>query len=311
MDRRSFIVTALAAIATPKKSVADSIFAKNYGWIAEDRQLTRRLYDVSNLKGFGQNKTACLWKAYTAVRGHDWIAHQQIGPDCVAHASGSCMDLLTCTRIESGKREKYINDSSTDMIYAGGRKLIAGNPRGAGMQGSWAIKYLTNYGNLLRQNYGEYDLTPYNTETLRYWSRVGIPESLQEEAKKHPLLAHIQVNTFEEVRDVISAGYPVIFCSFMGANNDKRDEDGFIKPSGKWAHAWTIAGVQDGRRPGVCLINSHGTSFGKGPKTYNQPDGSVWIDAEHIDHHLKRFNDSYAVSDYRGFIAPDRKYIFW
>jgi hypothetical protein len=311
MDRRSFLAATAAIIVSPKKSIADNLFARNYGWIAKDRQLTRRLYDISNLRNFGENKVACLWKAFSAVRGHDWITHQQIGPDCVAHGSASSLDLLTCTRIDSGKREKYVNDSSTDMIYAGGRKLIAGNPRGAGMQGSWAVDYLTQYGNLLRQNYGTYDLTEYSTETLRYWTRVGVPESLQDEAKKHPLLAHIQVSTFEEARDVISAGYPVIFCSLMGANNDKRDEDGFIKPSGRWAHCWTMAGVQDGRRPGVCLINSHGRSFGTGPKTHNQPDGSVWIDAEQIDKHLRTFNDSYAVSDYRGFTAPEKKYIFW
>ena len=179
------------------------------------------------------------------------------------------------------------------------------------MEGNWAVKYLTEYGNLLRQKYEPYDLTPYNSETLRYWQRVGVPESLQLEAKKHPLLNYIQVSSFDEVRDTVSAGYPVIFCALLGANDDKRDSDGFIKPSGRWAHAWTAAGVQDGKRPGVCLVNSHGVSFGKGPKTHNQPDGSVWIDAEYIDYHIKRFNDSYAVSDYRGFVAPDRKYIIW
>jgi hypothetical protein len=179
------------------------------------------------------------------------------------------------------------------------------------MEGSWGVKYLKEYGNLLRIEYPPYDLRPYDKESLNYWDRNGVPVALQEKAKEHPLINFIPVKSFAEIRDAVSSGHPVVFTSLLGANDDQRDSDGFIKPSGRWAHAWMIGGVQDGRRPGVCLINSHGPSFGKGPKTFDQPDGSVWLDAEYVERSLSEFSDSYALTDYRGFIAPEKKYVIW
>jgi len=164
---------------------------------------------------------------------------------------------------------------------------------------------------LLRQQYPPYDLTPYSYETVRYWDNNGLPESLLTEAKKHPVSHYALVTSWEEVRDSVAAGKPVIFCAMIGADDDRRDEDGFIKPRGTWPHCWCIAGVQDGKRPGACLINSHGPLFGKGPKTHGQPDGSVWIDAKYIDNAVKKERDSFAISNYKGFEAPEEDYIIW
>lgn len=306
MERRSFLKKAAAFIAVP--SFIPS--TKNFGWIVNYGKDGKSLYDVSSLRNYGADKIACLWKAYSIVRKRQWIPHQQVGGDCVAQATGSCVDILTCCRIAlEKKREKYIADSSTDIIYAGGRtdKHI----RGPGMEGSWGVGWLKEFGNLLRLEYSPYDLRPYNHETLSYWTKKGVPDDLKIKAKEHPLLNYIPVRSFNEVRDAVCSGHPVVFCSMLGANNDQRDADGFIKPSGRWAHAWTISGVQDGRRPGVCLQNSHGASFGKGPKAFDQPDGSVWIDAKYIDRSLQSFSDSYALTDYRGFTAPERDYHIW
>jgi hypothetical protein len=314
MDRRSFFKSAstfLVSVWIPK-----SVFAfnsKNFGWLPNSQNLYKSLYDSGNLENFGQNKVACLWKAYEEVRKQVWNPRDQVWGDCVAQASGAGLDISTCCRIAiEHKREKYVNDSSTDMIYAGGRNLVGKRSTGQGMQGIWAMTYLNKWGNLLKQVYGEYDLRPYNIETVRYWDKHGVPEELLQLAKKNPLLKYVQVKSWEEVRDAVAGGKPVVLCTdTFGANNDLRDEDGFIRPSGSWAHAWLVGGVQDGVRPGACLLNSHGSSFGRGPKTYGQPDGSVWIDAKYIDRAVSKYKDSYAISDYKGFDAPEERYIIW
>ena len=317
MDRRDFLkyCSLVPFVFVPKFKFDVNFNNKKeqyFGWIPGNRSQKDRLYNLGNLKGFGADKVSCLWKPWEQVNNHAWIPHFQFWGDCVAHGTGTSIDLLTCILILiRKKRIKYITDSSTDAIYSGGRNLIAKRTPSAGMMGEWAVKYLKEYGNLLRKPYPPYDLTPYSEETVKHWDKNGLPDSLLVEAKKHPLLDYALVKSWEEVRDAVSGGNPVVFCASLGADDDQRDEDGFIKPKGRWAHCWCIAGVQDGKRPGALLINSHGPLFGKGPKTYGQPDGSVWIDAEHIDYHVKKYEDSFALSNYKGFDKPDRDYIIW
>lgn len=311
MDRRNFLKSAIAIPAILSCSGFAFKGATNFGWLPGFSKSSKRVYDLGNLKNFGVDKVSCLWKAYEEVRKQEWIAHRQEGPDCVAQATGSGVDILTCCQIALEKKnENYLADSCTIAIYAGGRNLI-GNRRKAGMQTWWASEYLKQYGNLLRIIYTPYDLQEYSAERLNYYDRNGIPDSLLEKAKEHPLLNYGAVTTWEEVRDAIAGGHPVVLgTASFGGENDQRDADGFMTPSGSWAHAWLAAGCQDGRRPGVCLINSHGASFGKGPKAFGQPDGSVWIDAKYIDRAVRE-EPSYALASYKGFIKPTRDYILW
>ena len=282
---------------------------KRHGWIPG--HYSRKVSLIRHLKRYGSAKVACLWKPYNSVTGKEWLAHDQEGADCVAQATGGGMDLLTTKQIAIGKAEKWITKSSTDMIYSGGRNLF-GNLNGGGMHGEWAVQYLNTYGNLLRIPYPPYDLTPYSEETLRYWDRNGIPLSLLKKAKEHPLLDYTPIRSYPQARDAIAAGYPVLFCGSMGANNSKRDKDGFITPKGTWYHAWLAAGVDDAYyRPGICLINSHSPYWASGPKRHDQPDGSVFVDANVIDWHCKRFQDSYALSLFKGFPKPKENYILW
>ncbi|MEE9548680.1 MAG: hypothetical protein V3V68_04930 [Nitrosomonadaceae bacterium] len=310
MKRRDFLTTALAApllIRAPGQSFND-------GWIPESSGSSPpRFKEWRRLVNFGQNKVACLWKPYEQVTKESWVPRKQLGPDCVAFATGTAMDILTAVQIIlKGKRERFLAMSSTDMIYTGGRKLIAKQRSLGGMRAEWCVEYLKSYGNLLRQEYGEYDLTPYTKTTLKTWFSKGIPKELLVTAKEHPLLESAQVRSWEEFRDAIAAGYPIVFCATLGGGNSRRDKDGFIKPSRqKWYHSWCGAGIIDGKRPGALLINSHGKHYGSGPKTHGQPDGSVWIDAKHIDKQCRNFGDTYALSLYRGFPKPEEKYILW
>lgn len=308
MKRRDFLATALAA---PLLSFPNQSF--NDGWIPESDGSSRpRFKEWKRLIDFGQNRVACLWKPYEQVTQESWVPRRQLGPDCVAFATGTAMDILTAVQIIlKGKQECFLAMSSTDMIYTGGRKLIAKKKSLGGLRAEWCVTYLEKYGNLLRQKYGEFDLTPYSSATIKKWFSKGIPQELLTIAKEHPLLESAQVQSWEEFRDAVAAGYPVVFCGSMGGSNSKRGKDGFVKPKGTWYHSWCGAGVVDGKRPGALLINSHGKHYGSGPKTHGQPDGSIWVDAKHIDKQCRTHGDSYALSLYKGFPKPEEDYILW
>lgn len=313
MKRRDFLATALPLPFLgwiPRSQ-------PQFGWLPGYHSSKQSFGQVAHhLDRFGSGKVACLWKPYQTVTGKSWEAHKQQGPDCVAQAAGGGMDLLTAVQIIlKQSKEQWITKSNTDMIYAGGRKIIGENKlgRSGGMPGEWAVKYLKQYGNLLRQQYDDFNLTTYSKNTMRKWDNQGVPTELLTIAKEHPLLEYAPVKSWYEFRDAIAAGYPVLWCASFYGGYSRRDEDGFIKTSNrmKWYHAWLGAGVDDGERPGACLLNSHGSNYGSGPKRHGQPDGSVWVDARHIDKHCRNFGDSYALSLYKGFPKPEEDYILW
>ncbi len=314
MNRREFVAS-LLPLMYPNvifPSTSDYFYD---GWLPGNDAYVRKTFGqaANHLTNFGQNKVACLWKPFEVVTKESWVPRQQLGADCVAVAAGTALDILTAVQISLKKsKERWITETSTDMIYSGGRNLIPESKPKNGMRAEWVVKYLSKYGNLLRQKYGEHDLRPYTEKITKAWDRKGVPKELLTIAKEHPLLEYAQVNSWEEFRDAVAAGYPVLFCASMGGSNSKRDNDGFMTPSKKkWYHSWCGAGIVDGKRPGALLINSHGKHYGSGPKTHGQPDGSVWIDAKHIDRHCRNFKDSYALSLYKGFPKPEEDYILW
>ncbi|KKM77468.1 hypothetical protein LCGC14_1369730 [marine sediment metagenome] len=309
MNRREFLAIAAAAPLT---------YNSRYfydGWLPSGNIYVQRTFGqaAKHLTNFGQNKLACLWKTFEHVTEESWTPRKQLGADCVAMAAGAALDILTTVQMTLKQtKERWVAETNTDMIYSGGRNLIPKSKPQNGMRAEWVVKYLNKYGNLLKQQYGEYDLRSYTKALTIKWDHKGVPAELLEIAKEHPLLEYAQVKSWIEFRDAIAAGYPVLFCASMGGSNSRRDSDGFIKPSKrKWYHSWCGAGIVDGKRPGALLINSHGEHYGSGPKTHGQPDGSVWIDAKHIDSHCRKFGDSYALSLYKGFPKPEEEYILW
>lgn len=296
MKRRDFLCSAAGAVISPTITLgSDDSKIKNFGWIPGHTEASV----FTEYPGLGKGKVACLWEPWEKIHG-PWRAHKQEWMDCVAQATGGGLDLLTAI-----ENHKFIAAASTDMIYAGGRNHIAKRVVGPGMMGSWAVDWLQRYGKLLRQDYGRYDLTHYSKQTCKYWDRKGVPRSLGQIAKRTPLLSYKSVETWNQCRDAIASGHPILFCSFLGVEDSVRDEDGFIVPRGKWAHAWLLAGIDDRKiRPGACLINSHGEEWASGPKRHNNPDGSVWVDKEHI---INNFYDCYAlcsVQDDKPIPAP-------
>lgn len=271
-------------------------------------------YDgAKNLKGSGAGKIALLYKFYQQIADPELRSHLQAIGDCVSHGWGLGVDVLACTEIVAGEREKWVAPAATEIIYALSRVEIGGGSigRGDGSMGAWAADAVSKYGVLHRIPYleGKYDFSTYDGNVARALGmpRAGCPDALEPIAKEHPVRTVSPVKSYEEARDAIVNGYPVPVCSNYGFR-EQRDSEGFARPSGRWDHCMLLAAADDEyRRPGLLCWNSWGDTWISGPKRHEQPDGSFWIDAEVVDAMLRQ-NDSFAISGYEGFKSQDLDY---
>jgi|WetSurMetagenome_2_1015567.scaffolds.fasta_scaffold06167_3 hypothetical protein len=344
MDRRDFLkLSAITGagflfgdnILQPTKSKAATfsqelaIQAKentaiNCGWI---RNLESRKHFIksvphpflnemdSDIRGTGAGKQAILWPFLEKVMGSPFKPHTQEIGDCVSHAYGLGVDVLTAVQIvKRDSPQRWVAESATEIIYAGGRIEIGRdmyNQRyGEGMDGYTAAGFLKKYGVLLRQKYLNWDFTQYSGRVARQLGNSGVPNELEPLCKLHPIGWAALVQSWEEARDCIFNGYPVILCSNQGFNTRRgRDKDGFLPPGGSWNHALLLAGIDEAcNRPGGCIINSWGSDWVEGGTKLNQPLGSFWADAKVIDRMCKQ-GDTIALSSYAGY--PRQNYDLW
>jgi hypothetical protein len=335
MQRREFLklsALGLASLGINKLASFNKVFAGdsfnddqplNCGWL--DLPDARRRFIKDNnypflcelneqIKGTGTGRTVLLWPYLEKAYGHSLTPHLQQTGDCVAQAYGLGIDVLTAVQgYGSLVPERWIAESSTEVIYGGGRVQIAGGKYAGrnGMQGIEAGEFIRKYGVLLRQKYlnNKYDFTRYDPNLTDKLGITGVPAALLPICKLHPVKTVSLVKSWVEVRDSVCNGYPVIMCSNVGFSTKRvRDQEGFLLPGSRpWAHSMLIAGVDDTKRPGGLIINSWGPDWISGPTRLNQPAGSFWADASVIDRAVKQ-GDSAAISCYQGYPIQDLSY---
>lgn len=171
--------------------------------------------------------------------------------------------------------------------------------RGHGGQGASCgrlVRHVTNWGGyLLRQNYPELgiDLTSYKTRDAIRWGSSQTPDAVRQEGRKHQVRAATDCPNHEVVRDMIANGYPVWCCSGYGWSS-KRDENGYSKRSGSWAHSWIIQAYDDRdvtkQKYGfpLALYNHDWGRWNSGGRRIlgtdiDIPEGTMWIDARLLD----------------------------
>ena len=283
------------------------------GWIDDQDSVESVMNDLpfpifgdvwSDIKGSGKGKTVLLYDIILKVAGYFPNRIQLIG-DCISMGAAYAVDAIKAVDIFIKKEsEEWIAETSTEDIY-GGSRIQIGKGRigtGDGSVGAWAAQYVNKYGALARQKYGNIDLTKYNSKIAKQWGMPGkgTPQELIPFAKEHPVEVVSQVYTYAEVRDLIANGYAVTIASSQGFSS-KRDAEGFARPEGTWQHQMSILGVDDAyKRPGVLIQNSWG-KWNSGPKRHNQPDGSMWVDADVLEKRILSKKDSWAFSGYGGF----------
>lgn len=232
------------------------------------------------------------------VYGDTWYLHQGSCGSCVAFGAALACDILTSIQIIDNGMEKPAGRSDPMTIYWGSRVEIGGSKLwGQGSVGAWAAKYLKDYGVIPQAHYPEMDLSKYDASVCCGGrARSGVPDSLETIARQHPVKAYAQVNTFEELATAIENGYPVTVASNQGFSK-QRDDDGFARPQGSWAHQMCIVGVRHDK-PGALVANSWGAYYTGGPA--DMSPATKWVAAATIEH-MFRSGDSFALSDLTGW----------
>ena len=318
MDRRTALKTlagSAGALFLTGQSSAAFPYQHRYGWkpdLESYRDFISRHEDAfitqknDAIKGSGIGKKAFLHLALERVMGKKFQPHNQGAPDCVSHAAGLGVDILSAVQIAVDRLPyRWVGKAATEPIYGGSRVEIGGGVMGGGSTGHWAAEWVQRYGILLRQKYpGGHDFTIYDALKATQLGEEGCPDSLEPIAKLHPVKETGICTSYQDACDCIYNGSPVMVCSNVGFGRGRcrRDSEGFLtRKRSPWWHAMLFAGYDDTyRRPGALCFNSWGTEWIYGPTRGSQPEGTFWVDADTVDVMLRQ-GDSFAFSAFRGF----------
>ena len=324
LSRRQFVsMSSLLLSSNPWKAFAKESRPLDGGWMdspiaRRQSRLPRTSQQVMHLTGTGQGKVVLLWRALELESRHRYVPHWQKGNDCVGHAAALGVDVLSAIQAVYNQAV-WRGKHSTETIYAGSRIDIAVEKHnwrlgsfwserrkiitfGGGSTVVWATEWLQDYGAIVRNRYGEYDLSEYNQQLSRAWVNRGVPTDLEVLSASHPVRTATLIDGgWGQACDLIANGFPIIVGSKVGFDNSF-DRDGFLEHDRVWNHAMLLWGIDTkSRRPGGCFANSKGPSWARGPQhRYGTPPGAFWADAEIIEKMLSK-GDSYAISNFRGY----------
>lgn len=293
------------------------------GWIDDHDAIeaTSKEFEIQqfSLTPAGQVETlpqaVYLWKAHEKVMGAPPPIKNQ-------NPTGSCVGFGTTTGVErtlaaeialrGGTKDEF-TFFSEEVTYAGSRYEAIGNRppsfRGDGSNGSWAAKFVTEWGMVPKGKYGDLDLTHYSASRARSWNNTGVPDFLEPTAKKFPVKSAARITNVRDAQAAIASGYGIQMASSLGAAR-QRDANGIVRESGRWAHSMCVDGYhQDGLRLYFHVENSWDRSYHVGPVGWGSPtEAGFWIISDSIAPALKQ-GDSYAFSGATGF--PARKLPDW
>lgn len=232
----------------------------------------------------GQGRTYVLYRKH----GTTAMSQGQVG-SCVGCAFAKAMHML------DGKTY------SAEWVYGRSRSYFGKTYGGAGSNVAWACQVSTDIGLVQAQRYAilGFDLSRYDPSLAYSWQR-GPPDVLDWEAAKHRTSGFVRIKTWEQLRDAIATGHPVVVGSSVGfgsRSNAVRNSSGMLRSRwySRWSHAMVICGVSDGKSKRALLLNSWGTKWIRGPKWLgDEPEGSFWISKRDAEKILS-YGDSFAV----------------
>lgn len=235
-----------------------------------------RVAKTWGFQGLGEGKLSLNFTVVSELYGSTdcFSGASQGRGDCVSWAARSCgmMALLHeayngTPDEETGKVEGAPKVSATgfkngifsnEMIYA------YRGYRGDGWQCHEAAqRMIDSAGLVVRENYDDIglDLEKYDSGfNSRYYK--GLPDKWLPVAKAHRIRTATKLGGPEAARDFLAAANGgVMICGGLGWSKT-RDENGYARQTGSWAHAQTLIGWD--HRPETC-------------EKYNDPEGLVCI----------------------------------
>ena len=253
-----------------------------------------------DLFGDGDGKLSLPFKSLLKFDPGFGPAEKQTTGDCVSHATRNAIDITRAVEIDvKGDRERFVSRSATEGIYQ------SRGHNGQGMSCSQAARYVHEKGGiLLRKDYGEIDLSKYNSEI---GAEHDIPSSIYlDEARKHQVKTISSIRTVQEARDALANGYSLSVCSGHGFSS-RRDKNGIAKKSSGWNHAMAWIACDDTHdiyKESLFLIQNSWGVWNTGPKRLGQPDGSFWI-REKDARDMLSGGGAWVFSDVNGFPAKN------
>lgn len=153
-----------------------------------------------------------------------------------------------------------------------------------------AERMIDSAGMVLRQNYDEIglDLEKYDPSLAgKYYN--GAPDQWRETFQAHRIRTATKLSGPEQARDFLAAANcGVMICGGLGWSKT-RDENGYARQSGSWAHAQTLIGWDHrpetcekyGDPEGLCLIQNSWGKWNSGGRrvmgtNVDIPHGSYW-----------------------------------
>ncbi len=252
---------------------------------------------AKKISNTGKGKLSTPYKSVLKFDKNPYNERQTVG-DCVSHATRNACDISRAVEIDVKKdREAWIAKGATEAIYG------ARGHGGEGMSCARAAEFVSKYGGILvRKNYpGVIDLSKYDGRLGAKWGGRGLPDSVLDLANDYQIKTVSLIKNVEEARDALANGYGLSVCSNYGFSS-KRDNKGFAKPQGSWAHAMAWIACDDtGSEPAFLVQNSWGKwNSGGHPEWGPIPDGSFLITADTAQGMLNG-RAAYAFSDFDGF----------
>lgn len=276
---------------------------------------------ASHLFG-SERKNTYLWEPLLHVKP-DWRRGAQGIGDCVSWGTELAATCLMAIQHVQGN-EKFEAEAATESIYGGCRVEVLNKRSGGWSDGAFgyaAAKWLNEYGVLLRRDYSqetgndEHNLLKYNKTKAKNWGNYGCggrfdKGELDKLAKRMPVKKIVRVRTLDGCESAILNWYPVTIASMAGFGR-RKDSNGVIRRSGRWAHLMVILGVCwiNGKRYWR-IFNSWGTSVsGPDPLVESKAvqDCSWWATDEDVAWIL-RSGDCWALADVEGM--PKRELDF-
>ena len=321
------LTTTLHLVAPPQD---DSKKGSPNGW-AQSEEGDRERDDFLILgipkdwQGIGAGKTRLLHDDWLAVHGTPYAPREQgKAPSCVGQAVAAGVDFLAAVEIANGQPERAPPArASAATIYGYSRQEIGelGTFAGGGSHTLWAVQAIQKYGVIAEMQYGlvGVDLRQADPARCIKYGMDGVPDSLDFVARLHPVRDYISIDSYEELRDALVMGCPVVIGSSQGFGDGvrTRDSEGFLVPpksrrwwrnkGSVWNHSMVVIGVSDAGRPGAMFLNSWGEDWVNGPNRFpDAPKGCFWADAEIVNKMVKQ-GDAFAIRGFKGYA----KYNIW
>jgi hypothetical protein len=264
-------------------------------------------------------KLVAAWAMVEEIYPGCWPAKAQTVGSCVAHAGRNQRLVTMCGEVVAGlpdpvSGKMYEAPSVSAAAQKDGVLAVAPHYRYRGSRGhGWYCQAdqmvsVKKCGVALRRDYpGIADLTTLNEKwASAAWSESQLSSEEKDMFDDHMCTESTEISTFEALRDLLARGFGVTSCGSEGWSSD-RDENGFSRRQGSWAHALAITGADD--RPEVhrkyggplVLIQNSWSRWNKGGDAVlgtqlKIPPGSFW--AKWTDCQRR---DIYAINGLRGW----------